>query len=355
MTKYNFERLTVLVVEDNNYIRNTFQQLLRHFGVGRVMLAKNGAQAVEMLKVPGGGQALAGLAGVDIVISDLIMAPIDGLLLLRWVRESKDSPNRFMPFIMLSGAADAGYVSQARDRGANEFLAKPFSAQAVYKHLLEVIDHPRPFIATQTYFGPERRRRDDLPPDAPERRELKESDMTIVYSTDRIVKPAKPSEVWKFILPNRLKDKVGGLGSSEGGEIPADLLEEAEATLERAALDFTEWALGYLKKLSKLCEDALGQAEGRRKYFEEINLLAHELRGQGGTFGYPLISVFGKMLYETTGSECREDDNAVEIVKAHIDAMRAVLREKVSGDGGKIGRELLASLKEAIARKQVVE
>ncbi len=79
------------------------------------------------------------------------------------------------------------------------------------------------------------------------------------------------------------------------------------------------------------------------------------MRGQGGTFGYPLISVFGKMLYDATGGECREDDNAVEIVKAHIDAMRAVLRDKISGDGGKIGRELLVSLKEAIQKRQVVE
>lgn len=318
-------------------------------------MAQHGAQAVEMLKTPGGGSAISRLTEVDIVISDLVMSPIDGLLLLRWVRESKDSPNRFTPFIMLSGAADGQYVEAARDKGASEFLAKPFSAGSVYKHLLEVIDHPRPFIATRTYFGPERRRRDETPPGGKERRMNRDSDITVVYSSDRIVKAKNPSEVWKFVLPNRLKDKVGGLGSSEPGEIPNDLLAEAESALERAALDFTEWAQGYLKKLSALCDDALGQETGRRKYFDEINLLAHELRGQGGTFGYPLISVFGKMLYDVTGSECREDDNAVEIVKAHIDAMRAVLRDKVSGDGGKIGRELLASLKAAIRKKQVVE
>jgi hypothetical protein len=44
----------------------------------------------------------------------------------------------------------------------------------------------------------------------------------------------------------------------------------------------------------------------------------------------------------------------VEIVRAHIDAMRAVLRDKVSGDGGMVGRELLASLKSAIKKRMTL-
>lgn len=353
MATYDLERLRVLLVEDNNYVRSVFQNLLNHFGFGQVLIAKNGAEAVEALKIPGGVK-VPGLPEIDVVISDLIMSPVDGQILLRWLRGAKDSPNRFTPFIMFSGAADHQYVASARDLGANEFLAKPFSAEAVYKHLLEIIDHPRPYIASRSYFGPDRRRRDDGPPDK-ERRMTRDSDITLVYSGDRIVKPSNPTEVWKFILPNRLKEKVGGLGGGEPGEIPLDILEEAEAELEKAATDFTEWAGGYLAKLSKYCEQALAQTEGRRKYFNEINLLAHELRGQGGTFGYPLMSTFGKMLYDVTGAECREDDNALEIVKAHIDAMRAVLREKIAGGGGKVGKELLKSLKAAVEKLTAVE
>jgi CheY-like chemotaxis protein len=353
LATYDLERLRVLLVEDNNYVRNVCQNLLTHFGFGQVLTAKNGAEAVEMLKLPGGIQ-VPGLPGVDIVISDLIMSPVDGQILLRWLRGAKDSPNRFMPFIMLSGAADVQYVASIRDLGANEFLAKPFSAESVYKHILEIIDYPRPFIASRNYFGPDRRRREIGAPDK-DRRIMRDSDITLVYSGDRIVKPSKPTEVWKFILPNRLKDMVGGLGSGEAGEMPANILEEAEAEMEKAATDFTDWAGGYLAKLSGYCEEAMTKSDGRRKYFNEINLLAHELRGQGGTFGYPLMSTFGKMLYDVTGSECREDDNALEIVKAHIDAMRAVLREKIAGSGGKIGQELRKSLEAAVDKHSTVE
>ena len=348
MAVYNFERFNVFLVEDNTYIRRTMQDLLRTVGFGRVATAESGADAIQHLKTMSDGKKMVGSLALDIIISDLVMSPVNGLLLVRWVRSAKESTNRMIPFIMLSGAADHEYVRAARDLGATEFLAKPFSVESVYKKILEVVDFPRQFVTTQKYFGPDRRRKNYGPPDE-ERRATKDADVAIVYSADKIAKPKNPTDVWYFRLPNHLKGKAGGLGgSSEPGEIPTSLIEEAEEQLERAALDFTDWSLGYLAKLSDLCTEALMKPGRRDEYFHEINVLAHELRGQGGTFGYPLISIFGKMLYDVTGDGCREDDAAVEIVKAHIDTMRAVLREKISGDGGNLGRDLLKSLRAAI-------
>jgi CheY-like chemotaxis protein len=344
---FDFSRLGVLLVEDNNYIRVTLENVLRQFRFGRLESVNDGQQAVEYMKT-------VGTAGTnnppDIIISDLVMTPINGLLFLRWVRTSKESVNRMIPFIMLSGAADEKYVNSARDLGCNEFMAKPFSVDTVYKHLLKLIERPRQFVTTTTYFGPDRRRQK---PDTPmkERRLKEEDDVTIVYSAEKVVKPKAPTDVWYFRLPNKLKEKAGGAGFKGAAEMPMDLLQEAEEQLERAALDFTTWAQDYLKRLLDICVDALLEESERSKYFAEINLLALELRGQGGTFGYPLIFTLGKMLYDATVEGCPKDNNAVEIVKAHIDAMRAVLREKISGEGGEVGRALLESLNQAIASK----
>ncbi len=189
MAVYSFERLSVLVVEDNTYVRNILQDLLTQLKFGKVVTATDGADAIEFLKTMQN-------RCVDIIISDYLMSPIDGLLLLRWVRASKDSPNRFIPFIMLSGAADYEYVSAARNMGASEFLAKPFSSMAVSKHILEVIDFPRQFITTQSYYGPDRRRKDIGPPKTEERRIMKDKDIAVVYSADKVVKPSKPTDVW---------------------------------------------------------------------------------------------------------------------------------------------------------------
>jgi len=352
VSSISFERLSVLLVEDNLYIRDILESLLKQLGFGWVATARNGQEAIEFLQIAGKNQIhSAGLMNVDIILCDLLMSPINGLLLLRWVRMQKDSVNRFMPFIMISGAADKDYVEAARDLGVTEFIAKPFSAQSIMERMMKVIDQPRQFVTCTSYFGPDRRRRNVPPPGGIEdRRRNDDAHATIVYSADKVVKPKTPSDVWYFRLPNTLRDKVGGAGVKGPLELPQSLLEEAEETLQRQALDFADWAKNYLTKLSKVTEAAMLSPNNRRHHFEEMNMVAHELRGQGGTFGYPLITVFAKSLYDATLPGCPEDDNALSVVKAHTDAMRAVIRDRISGDGGEIGRELLKSLKFAIER-----
>ena len=353
MAQYDFSRCSILLVEDNIYVRNAFEDLLRSFQFGKIEKASNGEEAIEYLKM----MKMANNPGPDLIFSDLAMAPINGLLLLRWVRASKDCPNRMVPFLMISGAADREYVNSARDLGVTEFIAKPFSVTSVYERFLEVVDYPRQFVTTQNYFGPDRRRvRNGTNASGPERREKSDDDVIIVYSADKRVKPEKPTDVWYWRLQNSLREKAAaGLGGAKvKGELPMDLIEQAEKELERASLDFTVWALDYLAKLSDLCTEALMEPGRRSRHFGDIHDLALELRGQGGTFGYPLISTFGKMLYDVTGEGCREDDKAVEIAKCHIDSMRAVIREKIAGDGGEIGRQLIKGLQMSIDKVDTV-
>lgn len=352
MSELNLQRFNILLVEDNAFVRNTLEDLLRYFKIETIKTAKNGEEAIAHLK----DMRRSHHPGPDIIISDLIMSPINGQLLLRWARTAKESPNRFVPFIMVSGAADREYVASARDLGVSEFLAKPFSVNSVYTHIAQVIQRPRPFIATQEYFGPDRRR---IPGSremgGKDRRREGDDHVTTVYSAEKVTKAKNVSDVWCFRLPNALKEKAGGGIGTDIPALPPDILEQAEQSLERAVLDFTEWATEYLQNLGKLCDEARDHEDKRILQFSEINTLAHELRGQGGTFGYPLISVFGKMLYDSTREGCPLTDNQVEIVRAHIDAMRAVIRDKVAGDGGQVGKELLASLEQAIHRYEVVE
>ena len=74
------------------------------------------------------------------------------------------------------------------------------------------------------------------------------------------------------------------------------------------------------------------------------------MKGQGGTFGYPLISIFGKSLNEMTFGAVDVGDNQLELVKSHIDLMRAVINDRIAGDGGEIGQALVASLQQAIKK-----
>lgn len=352
--KLGQEQLKILLIDDNIFIRNLISNCLGIMGFRGMRGFSSGIQAIEYVKLPdeSDSQLVAETGQVDMIICDLIMPELNGMQLLQWIRTNKDSPNRFTPFIMISGAVDQDKVHAARDAGANEFIAKPFTIGSIFTRIQAVIDRPRQFVATRTYFGPDRRRvKIEIPDDGPkDRRRPDEKHANIVYSADKVQRQAKGSDTYLFKLPNVLKQKMGLLHAREPFVMPEDILTEAEEKLEREAEGFLDWAKTYLDELSNRVSQAKDDVPNRATHLAEVNRIAHELRGQGGTFGYPLITLFGKSLYETTEYPCREDDANIQICIAHIDTIRAVIREKIEGDGGAIGRELLKSLNMAIAK-----
>ena len=102
--------------------------------------------------------------GPDLVVTDWHMYPVDGLEFIRRVRTAQDTPNPYLPIIMVTAHTEFHRIREARDTGVNEVLAKPISAKSLYSRILHVVEHPRPFIRTADYFGPDRRRKDVGPP-----------------------------------------------------------------------------------------------------------------------------------------------------------------------------------------------
>jgi len=64
-----------------------------------------------------------------------------------------------VPIIMLTGYTEMHRVTEARDAGVNEFLAKPVSAKKLYSRIVAIIEHNRNFIKIKQFFGPDRRRK----------------------------------------------------------------------------------------------------------------------------------------------------------------------------------------------------
>lgn len=160
MPNYNLENLSVLIVDDNAHMRLLVKTILNTIGIRLVATAEDGADALKVMR---GFEA-------DFVICDWNMEPIDGVEFTKLVRNSDDSPNIYVPIIMLTGHTEAKRVMTARDAGVNEFLAKPVSATKLYQRIKEILESPRQFVRTKTYFGPNRRRRFDRNYPGPERR-----------------------------------------------------------------------------------------------------------------------------------------------------------------------------------------
>ena len=160
-----------------------------------------------------------------------------------------------------------------------------------------------------------------------------------------------------YRVRNSLRDKASGGAAAAGGEsgtLAKEALERAETEFKKMAEDYPDWVGTYIKQLSQELLGAKEKSpEQRTPFFVRINQVAHELKGQGGTFGYPLISTFGKSLFDLTSArEGSISENQLNIAKSHIDAMQAVVKGRVAGDGGAVGAELVKSLNEAIAKYQ---
>lgn len=146
-----FDQVNVLLVDDNAHMRTLLAEILKAVGVTRPREASDGAEAFEMLRA----------GKFDVVFTDISMKPMDGIEFTRLLRTSPSSPNPYVPIVMITGHSTGTRVTAARDAGANEFLAKPVTAKNVLDRLRLIINHPRPFVRTPTYFGPDRRRRVD--------------------------------------------------------------------------------------------------------------------------------------------------------------------------------------------------
>ena len=156
---YDIERLNFLIVDDNKHMTMLVKNLIHALGSRNVSEANDAAEAfTELTHFP-----------ADIIIVDYQMQPLDGLDFVRLVRTGSDSPNPYVPIIMLTGHTEMSKVLNARDAGVNEFLAKPLSARSLYARIQKIISQPREFVKTRTFFGPDRRRVTKNW-DAPERR-----------------------------------------------------------------------------------------------------------------------------------------------------------------------------------------
>jgi DNA-binding NtrC family response regulator len=70
----------------------------------------------------------------------------------------------------MTGYSQKKRVIAARDSGITEFLVKPFTAKALYQRIETMIEKPRLFVKSDSYFGPDRRRKREGDYGGPERR-----------------------------------------------------------------------------------------------------------------------------------------------------------------------------------------
>src|SRR3546814_17097062 len=119
MSGIDFSRIRALVIEDDALTRELVVSILESVGLGHIDDAPDGEAAFKRLaaSVP------------DLVVSDVMMEPMDGIAFTRRLRTPKTSPSPHLPVILLTAHTDRTTVIEARDPGANAFVAQPVSIE----------------------------------------------------------------------------------------------------------------------------------------------------------------------------------------------------------------------------------
>lgn len=146
---------------------------------------------------------------------------------------------------------------------------------------------------------------------------------------------------------------------------PSDLQAKAKVLLGRSAdelfkaaelrvLKLKDEFIQILKKESDRMLDLAIKAEKdeaqRAAAIKGLRRVSHELRGQGGTFGYPLVSQIGDSMVKYLDANEEFGQAEIKILRAHVDAIRAVSSADIHGDGGEIGRALLGELQRILQK-----
>ena len=144
--------------------------------------------------------------------------------------------------------------------------------------------------------------------------------------------------------PNTLRLKVGG----GFGGIDANAIAKAEAALKAMSSQFGQWLQDEITKL-----DA-AQAGIRTKGLnaetaEELYFRAHDLKGLGATYQYPLVTRLAGSLCKLLDEPGKRAEAPLMLLDAHIDAIRAVVRDEIQTDEHPTGRVLAETLEAKVA------
>jgi two-component system response regulator PilR (NtrC family) len=116
MANHKKQKKRVLVVDDEENIRQILKEYLNEFGY-EVVCAVNGQEALQIYK---NGR-------FDVILSDLVMRPVDGLELLSEIK--KVDPDAI--FIMITGYPSIESALEAIKKGARDYITKPFNIDEI--------------------------------------------------------------------------------------------------------------------------------------------------------------------------------------------------------------------------------
>lgn len=143
---------------------------------------------------------------------------------------------------------------------------------------------------------------------------------------------------------NALRLKVGG---GRLGTIDAAAIAKAEAALKSLSGNFAQWLNDEVAKLEAARQ--VVRSEGPSpETMETLYLRAHDLKGLGATYGFPLITRVAGLLCRLIDDRAKRVNAPMALIDAHIDAIKAAVRDDIKDLDHPIGKALVQELETRI-------
>jgi len=133
-------------------------------------------------------------------------------------------------------------------------------------------------------------------------------------------------------------------------QILSEAIKVADTAVTELAANYPQRAGEKVSELDRAFE-ALPVSGEAREPIEALFDIAHDIRGEGGTFGFPLVTAIADNLCKTLDDKSQASKPLRAAVHIHIGSLKLVLSEPIKGDGGERGAELLDGLKKVSSVK----
>jgi len=150
-----------------------------------------------------------------------------------------------------------------------------------------------------------------------------------------------------FTPPNTLRMKVGG----GFGGIDAGAIAKAEEALKAMSAQFGQWLQDEITKLDA-AQTAIRTQGLTQETAEGLYFRAHDLKGLGSTYQYPIVTRMAGSLCKLLDDPARRTEAPIVLLDAHIDAIKAVVRDEIQTEEHPVGRELAETLEARVAELQ---
>jgi hypothetical protein len=157
------------------------------------------------------------------------------------------------------------------------------------------------------------------------------------------------------LIANRgdLKRKAVNFKRGQDVRLTPELRGKIEKAIINNQGEFEAAAIESWRTLKEAWGSAAFNSIGRARYYEWIHDLALELKGQGGMFGYPLVTLYADTLKNLCAGLSQPSTRLHAIIGLNIDALGIIIRRRISGPGSVLERRVAEALREAHVRMRL--